>query len=84
MQKNAKRKIINNEEYFKYYKIDLYKLNDIDNFIYLLENGIIRITFKMSVFRTGPRYGQMHNHGTSFDIKENYLIKLYSKISSFT
>lgn len=80
---NASRKITNKEEYFKYYKMDLYKLKDFDTFIYLLENGIIRITFKMSIFRTGLKCGQIHNHGTSFDIKEEDLLKLFNKIDSF-
>lgn len=80
---NACRKIDNKEEYFKYYKMDLYELKDFDTFIYLVEKGIIRITFKMSIFRTGPKCGLMHNHGTSFDIKEEDLLKLFNKISSY-
>ena len=80
---NASRKIINNDEYFKYYKMDLYELKDFNTFIYLVEKGIIRITFKMSIFREGTKIGQLHNHGTSFDIKEEDLSKLFNRIATF-
>lgn len=79
----ASRKIVNNEEFFKYYKMDLYQLTNFENFLNLLEAGVIRITFKMSVYRTGPKIGQLHNHGTSFDIREKDLTKLFDKIDSF-
>lgn len=80
---NASRKIVDNNEYFKYYKMDLYSLKDFETFINLLEKGIIRITFKICVFRDGIKTGQMHNHGTSFDIKEEDLIKLFNRIDTF-
>ena len=80
---NASRKIINNDEYFKYYKMDLYELKNFETFIALFEKGIIRITFKMSIFRDGTKIGQLHNHGTSFDIKEEDLSKLFNRIATF-
>ena len=80
---NASRKIVNNDEYFKYYKMDLYELKNFETFITLFEKGIIRITFKMSIFRDGTKIGQLHNHGTSFDIKEEDLSKLFNRIDTF-
>lgn len=80
---NASRKIVNNDEYFKYYKMDLYELKNFETFITLFEKGIIRITFKMSIFRDGTKIGQLHNHGTSFDIKEENLSKLFNRINTF-
>lgn len=67
----------NNIEYYKYIEINFYKLKDFESFIYLIEKGYIRITFKVSVFRTGKRLGQTHDHGTGFEIKEEDLQKLY-------
>ena len=72
----VKRK--NKEEYFKYYEMKIYKLKSFDTFITLLESGIIRISFKLSIFKSGKRVGQIHDHGTSFNIKECDLEKLYS------
>jgi len=75
----AHRKFINRIEYFKYYDMNLYVLKDFETFISLVENGIIRINFKIGVFKSGRRKGQIHDHGTSFEIKECDLIKLYNK-----
>lgn len=76
----AETKILNNEIYFKYKKIEIYRLKDFSNFINLLEDGIIRITFKISIFKTGKRKGQIHDHGTGFDINKKDFIKLYDLI----
>lgn len=73
----ALRKINSGKEYFKYYKLNIYKLKSFNQFIKLIGNSTIRITFKIGVFRTGQREGQTHNHGVGFDIKENDLSQLY-------
>lgn len=75
---DAIRKYIGNDEYFKYYKLTLYFLKDFNIFINLIEQGVIRITFKISIFKSGKRIGQIHDHGTGFDIKQNDLLKLYN------
>lgn len=75
---DAKQKFIDNNEYFKYYKLTLYVLKNFETFINLIEQGIIRITFKIGVFRDGNRIGQTHNHGTGFDINKNDIKKLYT------
>lgn len=75
----AHTKIINGEEYFKYYKFNIYKLKNFETFINLLEHGIVRITFKLSVFLNENKYGKIHNHGTDFNISEENLNKLYDK-----
>lgn len=73
-------KRINKEEYFKYYNIKIYKLKDFETFIDLIEIGVIRINFKIGIFRSGNKIGQIHDHGTSFNIKESDLNKLYDLI----
>lgn len=75
---NADTKRINNIEYFKYYKMTIYLLKDFDTFLSLIEQGIIRVTFKINVNLSGPRKGQICDHGTGFDIQENDLLKLYN------
>lgn len=77
---NAYSKYHNNHEYFYYYKMQIFKLKDFDTFIRLIDNGTIRINFKLGIFRSGKRVGQIHDHGTSFEIKECDLFKLYNKI----
>lgn len=75
---NADTKIVNNIEYFKYYKMTIYMLKDFDTFITLLNQGIIRVTFKINVYLNGPKKGQICDHGTGFDIQEKDLLKLYN------
>lgn len=74
---NADAKFLNNIEYFKYNKITFYLLKDFDKFITLLEKGIIRVTFKISIYLKGHKLGNICDHGTGFEIKENDLIQLF-------
>lgn len=63
--------------FYRYNEMRLYILKDFTTFISLIEKGIIRINFKINIFKSGKRKGQIHDHGTSFDIKECDLLKLY-------
>lgn len=77
----ANRKIINNEEFFKYENITFYKLKDFDTFINILEKGIIRMTFKVSgIYTEGKKEGLLDNHGTSLNIKSDDLKLIYDEI----
>ena len=76
---SAIRKFYKGDEFFKYYKMSLYKLKSFDLFIDLLERGIIRVTFKLGVIRNGERIGMIHDHGTGFEIKESDLPLLYDQ-----
>lgn len=71
------------EEYFKFYKLTVYKLKSFDDFIDALDNGIIRISFKIGVFRDEKNKGKIHDHGTSFNIAENSLKKVYDIIDVY-
>lgn len=74
---NAERKKINKTFYYRYTSIHFYILNNFDNFIKLIEKGIITISFAIGVFRNGNRKGQVHNHGIAFRISEDNLCKLF-------
>lgn len=73
----------NDVEYIKYYDIKIYKLKDFSTFLKLIENGTIRITFKIGVFHSGTRIGQVHDHGTGFDIHEDDLNMLFEQINIY-
>lgn len=79
----AIKKKINNKEYFKYYKMKIYRLKNFDTFINLIDEGIIRITLKIGIFRDEKKLGKIHDHGTSFCIQEEDLDKLYDLIDIF-
>lgn len=71
---------INGEDYYKYYDIDFYKLKSFNEFIKLIEDGTIRVTFKIGVFKKGERAGELHDRGTAFEIQEIDMLKLFDKI----
>lgn len=76
----AEKKTVNGKEYFKYKDIVFYEAYSFDKFIELLTKGIIKITFKIGIFKSGKRQGQVHDHGTGFSIKKENLNFLYKKI----
>ena len=62
---------------YKYYKYNIYKYSNIYTFINLLEKGIISISFSIDTYNDLKRSGQMHDHGTTFDISKDDLDKLF-------
>ena len=73
-------KQINGVDYYKYYDIKFYQLKGFEEFLKLIEQGFIRITFKIGVVRQEERMGEMHDRGTGFEIEETNLSKLFTSI----
>ena len=78
----SKKSCIEQCEYFKYEEMKIYCLKNFSTFIHLLEKGIIRVNFKLNIKTKGDKIGQIHDHGTSFDIKECDLVKLFDILKS--
>ena len=76
----ADRKIVNNTLFFYYKKISIYKMKEFNTFINLLYDGTISINIKIGIYKDGPRVGQTHDHGTSFQIFLSDFEKLFTKI----
>ncbi|MEG1987183.1 MAG: MvaI/BcnI family restriction endonuclease [Bacilli bacterium] len=76
----AKYMVIDSIEYFKYEKMTIYKNVNFNSFINLIDNGKVGVSFKMSAFKSGARYGQVHNHGTGFTILSDFLPDMYSAV----
>lgn len=74
------KKVLNNQKYYKYFKYNIYKLSDFNTFLKLLSTGIITITFSIDIYKSEKRYGQIHDHGTTFNINKNDIEKLFLKI----
>lgn len=68
---------LNGFEYYKYYKMEIFTLKGFDEFINLLEDGRIKVLFKIGNNYTKERYGQVDSHGIGFVIKEENLKYLY-------
>ena len=77
---SASNKVINKEKFFKYNNFKIYKLTTFEKFLELLEQGKIRITFKIGIFKSGKRFGQTHFHGVGFELNYNAITELFEKI----
>ncbi len=69
-----------NQVYYKYYKITYYKLISFERFLNLIVNGTIRVNIKISYYKSGSRIGEIHDKGSTFEISEEDLEKLFQKI----
>lgn len=78
---NAWTNKIENWNYFKYYKLDIYKLKDFNKFIDLIEDGTIKLTIKIDIHLDEKHYGKTYDHGCGFTIEEHNLSKLYNIIN---
>ena len=76
----AEKKHMNGIYYYRYKRISFYKLKSFKKFIKLIKNGKIKITFKISTFKDGERYGDVHDHGTDFSIMFKDIPRLYKRI----
>jgi len=76
---NAWTNKVDNWNYFKYYKIEFYRLKSFEKFIELIERGIIAITLKIDIHLDEKRYGNTYDHGCGFSINEKDIPKLYYK-----
>jgi len=76
---NVWAKQVEGWNYFKYHKMDLYLFKDFETFLQLIEDGVIRITFKVDIHTDEKYYGQTYDHGCGFDIQEKDIIKLYDR-----
>ena len=64
----------------KYENISFYESYSFDRFVELLEQGIIKIIFKIGVYKKGKKRGKMHNRGVVFTISRNNLKLLFKNI----
>lgn len=77
---HAERKFEHNVVYFKYTDIEFYKLISFERFLTLIENGMIKITFRIGVYKDERRFGQIYDHGTAFSIDESDISRLFDRI----
>lgn len=73
-------KKIDGIEHYWYYRIYFYKDVNFKKFLQAIEKGIITIRFSVGIYLTGPRAGEIHNHGIGFLIAEENLKDIYTPI----
>lgn len=77
---HAECKFEHNKVYFKYVDINFYQLNSFERFLTLIEIGMITITFRIGVYKSGRRFGQIYDHGTCFSIDESDISRLFDRV----
>lgn len=70
-----------NDTYYYYNSISFYILRNFNTFIYLIEKGIIEVTFKIGVHKDGEQLGKIHDRGTDFSIMKKDIELLFKKIN---
>ena len=74
------KKIYSGKTYFKYHNLKLYKLKSFDKFLELIEDGTISVNMKISFYTSKEKYGKIQDKGTTFEIAEKDLEKLFTRI----
>ena len=75
----ASKKIIDNNLYFRYYLITIYKLKSFETFLKLLENNYIKVEIIGRVARSGIEKGRQRNKNLVFSLPKEYIDLLFEK-----
>ena len=76
----ASKKRENDETYFRFYEIAIYKLISFEKFLELLDKKIINVSIIGRISKSNSRYGNYRNKNLEFKIKKEYIDKLFNKI----
>lgn len=70
----------NNEIYYKYTNMNVYKLKDFNKFLELIEQNQIYVIFNIGIAKKGPNIGKIEDRGTAFKIYNDCIDKLFDLI----
>jgi len=68
------------ERKFKYTTLSIYRLISFENFLKLVEENKIYVSFNIGTHLSEKRYGQMYDRGAAFKIKNDCIEELFNKI----
>lgn len=80
---NGDRKFEHGQIFYRFTKYKFYSLKKFENFLDALEKGYIRIFFTIGTFKSGKKVGQIHDHGTCFNIHKNHINSIFNGITKF-
>ena len=70
----------NNETYYKYTNMNVYKLKDFNKFLKLIEQNKIYVLFNIGIAKKGTNIGKIEDRGTAFKLYNNCIDKLFDLI----
>lgn len=79
----ASKRVIDNELYFRYYKIGIYKLISFEKFLQLLQEDVIQVDIVGRVSRSGSEAGRQRNRNLVFRIKKENITKLFEPLEIY-
>ncbi len=74
---SAERRYEGSIEFFFFNKAEIYTNPSLDNFLTLLDEGLVMFDLRMGSYHSGNNYGKAHDHGSGFRILESNFILLY-------
>lgn len=78
----ASKKTENGDNYFRYYKMEIFNLISFEKFIELIEQNKIYTTIMGRVSQSGPEKGRQRNKNIVFQIPKENIELLFDKITS--
>ena len=75
--------IVKGIKYYKYTNLNIYKLKGFETILELLKQDYIYITFNIGIFDKEYRYGEIHDRGTAFKLKNDCIDKLFDEIDFY-
>lgn len=79
----ASKKVIDNEKYFRYYKLNIYVLQDFERFLFLLKSDVVKVSLIARISKSGIDIGRHRNKNLVFMIKKGDVDELFDEIYSF-
>lgn len=79
----ASKKIIDDEMYFRYYRIGIYKIKNFETFLKLLYEGKISVSLIARISKSGVDVGRYRNKNLVFKIKKNDINLLFDEIYNY-
>ena len=79
----AYKKVIDGEDYFRYYQISIYELYTFEKFIELLESGYIIVDLIARLNKSGVDKGRYRNKNLVFSIRKIDVDKLFNKVYEY-
>lgn len=75
------KKEVNGDKYYRFTKLEMFKLKSFEKFIECIERGKIFLVLKTGVFKKGKYEGNFKNHGTSFRINKEDIEDLFDVVT---
>ena len=79
----ASKKVTEQNNFFRYYQITIYKLKSFETFLKLLENDYIKVAIVGRVSRSGIEKGRQRNKNIVFQIAKEYMDLLFTKQKTY-